>query len=142
MNGSTRHFYSSCKNCVMNFQSIKTFSTERRDQGWMDIDDLVRICFHHHRRDRNQITCKNDQVYSPLLKFGKQCFMKSLPVRIVFRCNAHRFYIMFSGSFQRISGSIVADHNIHFCICDLSRINGIHDRLKIRSSAGNKNTDL
>ena len=36
---------------------------------------------------------------------------------------------------------VVADDNLYLRIADRSRVDGIQDRLKIRSSAGNKNAD-
>ena len=57
MNRCTANLDSARKHTLMDMKTIKSYATKRRNEGWMNIDDSVRICFHDHRWNCHQKAC-------------------------------------------------------------------------------------
>ena len=91
----------------------------------MDINDLIWICFHDHRRDCYEESCQNDKLYATLFQLFQKCFVKFFSAFILFWRNTYSFYVVILCSLQRISLRIIADNQRNFCICNLSTVNGI-----------------
>ena len=60
VDGSSRHLNSTGENPLVNLQSIESLSTEGRNQGGMDVNDLMRESTYNSFRNHDQEARQND----------------------------------------------------------------------------------
>ena len=137
----TGDLYTSPKSSLMDLQSVEADTAEGRNQRRVDIDDLISVFFDHGCRDLHEISCQHDEVQLIGIDFSNQGLIELLPGRKILRGKTLSRNPMLFRALQSKRACVVADDDLYLRIADRSRVDGIQDRLKIRSSAGNKNAD-
>lgn len=138
MYGCSNHLYPSGKCCLMNLQSIISRSAERRNQRWMDIDDLISVSADHFFRNHNQKSRQNDQIRFQFVYLFKKNFVKLFSCLKILRRNALCRDLMIPGSCECICVLIIADDTDQLCIGDRAIFHCINDCLQIGSASGYK----
>ena len=76
VDGSSRHLNSTGENPLVNLQPIESLSTEGRNQGGMDVNDLMRESTYDSFRNHDQEARQNDKIRIDLLQPLKESLIK------------------------------------------------------------------
>ena len=139
VNGSPRDLGAPLKDFLMDMESVIALSSERRNQGGMNIYDPSSESVDHAGGHCYHKSREYDQVRLRFLKADQESFIEHFSVLIVSGRDAHAFDSGGLCAGQGIRVFIIADDADDLGITDHSVPDRVDDRLEIRSSSRHTN---